>query len=154
MTESNKSGSEEVLALVAKTLGEQNAAMTGLAATLKEQNKEIAHQPSKRDVLNMNLIATVAVIIGLIISTTIAVNTARTAAQVGQQNQTVVTVFCNAQPALPECTNPGSPTAKAASILTACRIYATLLAATPAERRQALDISEGCKALGFNIPTK
>lgn len=157
---SQNSSSDQILQLVTKVLGQQNEAMTGIKEALKTQTSAISHQPSKRDLLNTNLIAAVLLAIAIVIGTTISYQSGQQAADaaeanraIGATNQVVVDTFCAAQPDLPECTTSGSPTSKATSILTACRFYETLLTATPADRRVALNISKGCSALGFNIPT-
>lgn len=144
--------SDEILRLVAQTLGQVNENMTGVNKAIINQNEAITHQPTTRDVLNINFIASVIVIVGIIVATGFSVNAAKATGKIGDQNNATVSVYCGAQPELPECTTQGSATAKAAAILANCAVYRNLLAATPVERRKPLVTDVGCRALGFVLP--
>lgn len=121
----------------------------------EEQSRLLSTTPSRR-YINMILSSAVIVLAVIVLasyrSQTALLDEARetsaATAAVAQQNQGVVSSYCAAQPELPECTNPGSVTAKATTMQTNCRIYATLKA-VPGNKEVELTTDKACKAIGF-----
>lgn len=140
---------DEILNEMVKLGMLQHDTQVKLADVMTQQNTLIANIPSRYELRAVNTIMTAILTLVLTVATFFLHSSIADTAHIGQLNQQTVATYCAVDGSMPECVLKGSDTAKATAILTNCRVFAVLTAATPPSQRTELSTNAPCKALGF-----
>jgi hypothetical protein len=140
----------EILQKLVNIQNDQHNSQVNLANLLEQQNNILLDTPSRRDLAKGTITICTIVLVAVVVSTFFTVESARETARVGHQNHQTVVTYCAVDPKQPECVLNGSDTTKATAILTNCRIFSVLVAATPVDKRTDLVTNKPCEALGFH----
>lgn len=140
-----------ILAEIVQLVGQQSASQSLLNEAITEQTKAIQHVPSRRELALVNLVVALMIVLVVGVSGFLTLKATLDSRSVGRLNSEIISTFCRADPTLAECVLEGSDTTKASAILSNCRLWSNISAASSSPVVIHTPTDASCRALGFPV---